>query len=90
MSDTARLALTVVSYAVSLLTGLWAVGLVAAENRRVGRALRRWQRDGGAASPGAVDELVVHLLGSPFERSSAVVMVLVSLVSGALGNVLGL
>ena len=89
MSDTARLALTLVSYAVSLLTGLWAVGLVAAERRRAERALRRWRQAGGSARPGAVDELVVHLLGSPFERTSAVAMVLISLVSGALGHFLG-
>jgi hypothetical protein len=90
MSDTARLALTVVSYTVSLLTGLWAIGLVAAERRRTGRALRRWQQDGGSARPGAVDELVGHLLGNPFERTSAMAMVLISLVSGAFGHFLGL
>ena len=90
MSDTARLALTVVSFTVSLLTGLWGIGIVAAERRRVGRALRHWRQDGGPARPGAVDELVVHLLGNPFERSSAIGMLLVSLVTGALGHFLGL
>ena len=90
MSDTARLALTVVSFTVSLLTGLWGIGIVAAERRRVGRALRRWQQAGGSARPGAVDDLVVHLLGNPFERSSAIGMLLVSLVTGALGHFLGL
>jgi hypothetical protein len=90
MSDPARLALIVISYGVSLLAGLAAVALVAADRRRTGRALRRWQQDGGAARPGAVDELVTHLQGSPFDRSSAVVLALVSLVAGAAGHFLGL
>jgi hypothetical protein len=90
MSDSARLALTVVAFTVSLLTGLAGIGLVVAERRRAGRALRRWQQAGGAARPGAVDELVVHLLGNPFDRSSAVALLLVSLVTGACGHFLSL
>jgi hypothetical protein len=90
MSDTARLALTVVSYTLSLAAGLGGIALVAAERRRAGRALRRWQQDGGAARPGAVDELVTHLLGNPFDRTSALALLVISLVSGALGHFLAL
>jgi uncharacterized membrane protein YsdA (DUF1294 family) len=89
MSDTARLALTLISFGVSLLTGLAALALLAAERRRAGRALRRWQEAGGSGRPGAVDELVVHLLGNPFDRSSAVVLLVLSLVTGAVGHFLG-
>jgi hypothetical protein len=90
MTDSARLALTVIGFAVSLLTGLAGLALVVAERRRTGRALRRWQESGGAARPGAVDELVGHLLGNAFDRSSALAMLVVSLVSAACGHFLTL
>ncbi|MBB3083080.1 hypothetical protein [Geodermatophilus sabuli] len=50
MSDTARTALTVLCYAVAALAQLAALGVLVAEGRRTGAALRHW-RD---AEPGPI------------------------------------
>ena len=87
MRDTARLALTVVCFAVALVAELAALALLLREARRAERALRRW-RDTDPPVP--VRLVADQLLGNRFDRGAAVVLLVVGLVVGALGNFLGL
>jgi hypothetical protein len=89
MNETARIALTVVCYAVTALAQLTALVLLVREGRRSTGVLRRWaevdprQR---AELPG----LVGDLLGNSFDRGAAVVLLFVGVVTGALGHFLSL
>jgi hypothetical protein len=89
MSDDARLALTLVCFTVALLAEVGGLALVVREGRRAGRALRRWQT---AAERGGTDlhAPVPELLGNPFDRGAAAVLLVVGVVFGAAGNFLAL
>jgi hypothetical protein len=95
MSATARLALTVVCWLVALVAEVCALVLLAREWRAVSRALRRWRnlRRAGGEQPAGLDDLdglVDHLLDNPFDRSAAVVLLVVGVVVGTVGNILSL
>jgi hypothetical protein len=92
MDHTALLALTVVCFVVAVAAELAGVALAVSEVRRASRALRRWRNaDPGGNDQGAdLEEVVRALLGKPFDRVSAVVLVLVGIGTGALGNFLSL
>ncbi|MDP9428481.1 MAG: hypothetical protein M3Q47_06195 [Actinomycetota bacterium] len=97
MSDTAQVALTVVCYVVSVLAQLAGLALIVKEVQRTGRALARWrairEEAGKADSSGQRGELgavVDHVLGNQFDRTSAVVLLVIGVVVGALGNLLSL
>jgi hypothetical protein len=97
MSVDARLALTLICYGIALVTELTGLVLVIREARRAGRALRRWQAANPAQNPqGAlaqqthVNEVVAALLGNPVDRWTAVLLLVVGVVVGGLGNFLSL
>jgi hypothetical protein len=81
MSETAQVALAVVCLLVSLLTELTALTLLIRESRRTGAALRAWRDRSGDAGL-----LVDVLLGSQFDRASALVLLVVGVLTGALGS----
>jgi hypothetical protein len=87
MSSDARLALTVVCFAVALLAEVGAVLLLAKEARAAGRALRRWRAEGRKAEEADVLE---QLLGNRFDRSAAVVLLVGGIVAGGVGDFLSL
>jgi hypothetical protein len=96
MSETAQVALAVVCFSVAVLAGLTGIGLVVAEGRRTSGALRRWRdqplpRDAAAPVDRAeLQQVVDHLLGNPVDRATAVVLLLVCVLTGALGGFLSL
>jgi hypothetical protein len=87
MSSDARLALTVVCFAVALLAEVGAVLLLAKEARATGRALRRWRAEGRTAEEA---DVVEQLLGNRFDRSAAVVLLVGGIVAGGVGDFLSL
>jgi hypothetical protein len=97
MSETAQVALAVVCFSVAVLAGLSGITLVVVEGRRTSSALRRW-RDGPSARtepdsavPRAELVRVVDLLlGDPVDRATAVALLLVGVLTGALGGFLSL
>jgi hypothetical protein len=95
MSPTARVALIVVCWTVTLLTELAGLLLLALEGRRTGRALRRWREidpetEGIFARQRQLDDLVDVLTGRPFDRLSAVALLATGVVVGAIGAFLSL
>jgi|1185.fasta_scaffold205340_2 hypothetical protein len=89
MSLTARVALIVVCWTVSVTTELAAIGLLVRESRRARRVLGRWRN----APPGVSrpPELFLdQLLANRFDRSAAVVLLVTGVATGALGNFLSL
>jgi len=94
MSDTARLALTVVCYVVAVLAQLAGLALLAKEGRRVGATLPRWRdadpQPGSAGRRGELDRVVDDLLGNRFDRTSALALLALGVVAGGLGHFLGL
>jgi hypothetical protein len=95
MSPTARLALAVVCWALALVAEITAVLVLFREGRRTGRALRRWrdedpEHDALLARQRRLDAIVDVLLGNELDRSAAVVLLLVGIVVGAIGNFLSL
>ena len=97
MSDTAQVALTVLCYVVAALAQLAGLALLVKEVQRTGRALARWratwEEAGEADSSRLRSELgavVDHLLGNRFDRRSAVVLLVIGVVVGALGNLVSL
>jgi hypothetical protein len=97
MSETAQVALAVVCFSVAVLAGLAGIGLVVAEARRTSSALRRWRdrppagADGDpAVSRAELVRVVDHLLGNPFDRATAVALLLVGVLTGAVGGFLSL
>jgi hypothetical protein len=89
MSDTAQVALTVVCYTVAALAQLTAIALLAREGRRSGRVLRRWQ-EADPRRRAELPDLVGDLLGNSFDRRTAVVLLVVGVVAGAVGHFLSL
>jgi hypothetical protein len=87
MSDDARLALTLVCFTVALLAEVGGLALVVREARRAGRVLRRWQA-ADACDAADLRALVPELLGNPFDRGAAAVLLVVGVVFGAAGNFL--
>src|SRR4051794_39012438 len=99
MSDDARLALTIICFVGALLAQLGGLVLVVREARAAGRALRRWQaaeaqgfgaQGSGAQGSGEPRSLVPALLGNPFDRTAAVVLLGAGVLLGAAGNLLSL
>ena len=95
MSPTARLALTVLSWALALLAELAGIALLVKEGRRTGRALRRWRQvdpadEGLFAKQRQLDGLVDVLTGNPFDRGTAVALLAVGVVLGTVGDLLTL
>jgi len=95
MSDDARLALTLICYVIALVAQLAGLVLVIREARRAGRALRRWQAANPAQNPEGslgqqtrVDEVVTALLGNPLDRWTAVLLLVLGVVVGGVGNFL--
>jgi hypothetical protein len=89
MNETARVALTVVCYAVAAIAQLTALALLVREGRRSSGVLRRWSE----ADPGQRAELsglVGDLVGSSFDRGAAVALLFVGVATGALGHFLSL
>jgi hypothetical protein len=87
----------VLCFALALVAELIGVALVVSEVRSAGRALRRWRDahpagtgQGSAGPAGDLDQVVSGLLGSPFDRVSAAVLIVVGIVAGAAGNFLSL
>ncbi|MGY1689511.1 hypothetical protein ACI79C_04115 [Geodermatophilus sp. SYSU D00697] len=89
MSDTAQVALTVVCYAVAALAQLTALVLLAREARRSSSVLRRWH-EADPRQRAELPGLVGDLLGNSFDRGAAVVLLVVGVVTGALGHFLSL
>ena len=89
MSDTAQVALTVVCYTVAALAQLTAIALLAREGRRSSRVLRRWQ-EADPRRRAELPDLVGGLLGNSFDRRTAVVLLVVGVVTGAVGHFLSL
>jgi hypothetical protein len=90
VSDTAQTALAVVCYVVAMSAQLAGIALLVRETRRTRVGLRRW-RD--ARPPGRQedrDALVAELLGNQFDRTSALVLLAIGVVAGALGHLLDL
>ena len=94
MSPTARVALTVVCYTLALVTELAGITLLLREGRRTGRALRRWrdedEEEALFARQRQLDGIVDVLLGNVFDRVAALVLLIVGVAAGALGNFLSL
>ena len=96
MDHTALLVLTVLCFVVGLGAELIGVALAVSEVRSAGRALRRWREAHRAGDPPGsgpardLDQVVGALLGNPFDRVSAAVLVVLGIVAGAAGNVLSL
>lgn len=95
MSPTARLALTVVCWALALLTEVAGLVLLVGEARRTGRALRRWRQvepddEGLFAKQRQLDDLVDVLAGNPFDRGVAVALLVLGVVVGTIGDLLTL
>lgn len=95
MSSTARLALTVVCWTLALLTEIAGILLLLADSRRTGRALRRWRQvDPGDealfARQQQLDALVDVLVGNPFDRVTAVALLVIGIVAGTVGDLLTL
>ncbi|MGY1592831.1 hypothetical protein ACI789_07750 [Geodermatophilus sp. SYSU D00965] len=89
MNETAQVALTVVCYAVAALAQLTALALLAREGRRSSSVLRRWQ-EADPRQRAELPGLVGDLLGSSFDRGAAVVLLVIGVVTGALGHFLSL
>ena len=97
MSETAQVALAVVCFSVALLAQVTGLALLAAEARRTASVLRRW-RDGGTVGRGReapvrlgeLTGLLDALLDNRFDRSAAIVLLVVGVVAGALGWFLAL
>jgi hypothetical protein len=95
MSPTARLALTVVCWTLALLAEVAGILLLVVEGRRTGRALRRWRHvepadEGLFAKQRQLDGLVDVLVGSSFDRGTAVALLALGVVVGTVGNLLTL
>jgi hypothetical protein len=95
MTPTARLALTIVCWTLALVAEVAGLLLLVAESRRTGRALRRWREvdpedEGLFAKQRQLDTLVDVLAGRPFDRGTAVALLVVGVVVGTAGNLLTL
>jgi hypothetical protein len=97
MTHTALLTLTVVCFVVAFVAELAGVALAASEVRSASRALRRWKSANPAATERGSDDhllrldpVISGLLGNSFDRVAAVALILVGIVTGALGNFLSL
>jgi len=95
MSPTARLALTVVCWTLALLCELAGLLLLVADGRRTGRALRHWRQvdpadQGLFVKQQQLDALVDVLQGRPFDRGTAVALLVIGVVVGTVGNLLTL
>jgi hypothetical protein len=93
MSDTARLALTVVCWVLALVAELSAIALLAREGRAAGRVLRRWYdapRPGDERQRPSLDAALQQLLVNRFDRGAAVFLLVLGVVVGTVGNLLSL
>jgi hypothetical protein len=97
MSETAQVALAVLCFSVAGLAQVIGLVLLILEARRTSSALRRWrgtepqlQERDTLVKVGEVDGLVAHLLGNQFDRTAALVLLLIGFAAGALGNLLAL
>jgi hypothetical protein len=95
MSDTARLALTLVCWLLAGAAEVTGIALLAKEARASRRAVARWrERRDSAPEPSAgledVEDVLDQLLGNRFDRAAAVGLLALGVVVGSIGNFLGL